>query len=416
MNELTTIPLTPEKVRSTEEKAPSPVINPPAKILPVAIPIAAVAPQKNGADPAENANFTARKSSLKKLLIGVAILAVFIAAGIYAWVKLHKTGPGDSFASGNGRIEATEINVAAKLGGRVDSIRFDEGDFVKAGEQVAQMQVTVLDAQRDQARAQHQQAITGVSAAEAQVAGRDSDKVAAQALVTQRESELSAAEQHLARSKKLSDQGISTVQELDDDRATERSAQAAVNAAKAQVNAAQAAIDAAAAQVLNARASVTAAAASIATIEADITDSQLVSPRAGRVQYRVAQPGEVLAAGGVVLNIVDLNDVYMTFFLPAAAAGKIALGSDVRLVLDAAPDYVIPAKVSFVASTAQFTPKTVETASERQKLMFRVRARIDADVLQKNIKLVKTGLPGVAWLKLDAKSEWPKELVVKVPQ
>jgi HlyD family secretion protein len=161
---------------------------------------------------------------------------------------------------------------------------------------------------------------------------------------------------------------------------------------------------------------VTAAAASIATIEADITDSQLVSPRAGRVQYRVAQPGEVLAAGGVVLNIVDLNDVYMTFFLPAAAAGKIALGSDVRLVLDAAPDYVIPAKVSFVASTAQFTPKTVETASERQKLMFRVRARIDADVLQKNIKLVKTGLPGVAWLKLDAKSEWPKELVVKVPQ
>jgi HlyD family secretion protein len=214
----------------------------------------------------------------------------------------------------------------------------------------------------------------------------------------------------------LSDQGISTVQELDDDRATERSAQAAVNAAKAQVNAAQAAIDAAAAQVLNARASVTAAAASIATIEADITDSQLVSPRAGRVQYRVAQPGEVLAAGGVVLNIVDLNDVYMTFFLPAAAAGKIALGSDVRLVLDAAPDYVIPAKVSFVASTAQFTPKTVETASERQKLMFRVRARIDADVLQKNIKLVKTGLPGVAWLKLDAKSEWPKELVVKVPQ
>jgi HlyD family secretion protein len=375
-----------------------------------------VIPHKNGAIPVNNIKPPAKPFPLKKLLIGVAILAVLIAAGIYAWVKLHKTGLGDGFASGNGRIEATEINVAAKLGGRVDSIRFDEGDFVKAGEVVAQMRVTVLDAQRDQARAQHQQAITGVSAAEAEVVGRGSDKLAALAQVAQRETELTNAQQHLARSKTLSDQGVSTAQQLDDDHATERSAQAAVNAAKAQVNAAQAAIDAAQAQVLNARASVTAAAASVATIEADITDSQLVSPRAGRVQYRVAQPGEVLAAGGVVLNIVDLNDVYMTFFLPDVAAGKIALGSEVRLVLDAAPNYVIPAKVSFVASTAQFTPKTVETASERQKLMFRVRARIDADVLQKNIKLVKTGLPGVAWLKLDAKAQWPDKLAVKVPQ
>jgi HlyD family secretion protein len=131
------------------------------------------------------------------------------------------------------------------------------------------------------------------------------------------------------------------------------------------------------------------------------------------VQFLVAQPGEVLGGGGRVLNLVDLSDVYMTFFLPETVAGRIALGSDVRIVLDAAPQFVIPAKVSFVASTAQFTPKTVETASERQKLMFRVRAQIDPGLLQRHLEQVKTGLPGVAWLKLDPKAQWPSHLTVK---
>ena len=134
------------------------------------------------------------------------------------------------------------------------------------------------------------------------------------------------------------------------------------------------------------------------------------------MQYRVAQPGEVLAGGGKVLNLVDLGDVYMTFFVPEAAAGKLALGSEVHLILDAAPQYVIPAKVSFVASTAQFTPKTVETASERQKLMFRVKAQIGRELLQKNLTQIKTGLPGIAWLKIDGNAQWPAELAVKVPQ
>jgi HlyD family secretion protein len=123
----------------------------------------------------------------------------------------------------------------------------------------------------------------------------------------------------------------------------------------------------------------------------------------------------VLGAGGKVLNLVDLSDVYMTFFLPEAQAGRLAIGQDARIILDAAPEYVIPAKISFVSSTAQFTPKTVETESERQKLMFRVRAKIDPDLLRKHLKVVKTGLPGVAWVKLDAKAEWPASLTTKLP-
>ena len=192
------------------------------------------------------------------------------------------------------------------------------------------------------------------------------------------------------------------------------SLQAALSAARAQAKAAQAGIAAARTQVTGAQANVKALEATLERIDVELADSELKAPRDGRVQFRVAQPGEIVGAGGRVLNLIDLSDVYMTFFLPETVAGRVALGSEVRIVLDAAPQYVIPAKVSFVASAAQFTPKTVETESERQKLMFRVRAQIDRDLLLKHLEQVKTGLPGVAWLKIDPNAQWPAHLAVKV--
>jgi HlyD family secretion protein len=133
------------------------------------------------------------------------------------------------------------------------------------------------------------------------------------------------------------------------------------------------------------------------------------------VQYRVAQPGEVVAAGGRVLNLVDLTDVYMTFYLPTATAGRVPQGADVHLVLDAYPKYVLPAKATFVADVAQFTPKTVETQEERLKLTFRIKAHIDHELLKKHITQVKTGLPGMAYVRLDPKAEWPPKLQLRVP-
>jgi HlyD family secretion protein len=353
---------------------------------------------------------------LKKRLIPLTVVVAVLAAGAYLWTQRNDKGPGNGFASGNGRIEATEIDVAAKLGGRVQDILVKEGDFVTAGQTLAHMQIDTLDASRDEAKARQQQAVAAIASAEAQVAVRESDRQATLALVAQRQSELDAAQRRLARSQTLAREGASSEQELDDDRARERSVQAALVAARAQVNAAQAAITAARTQVTGARAAVTAAEATVARIQADIDDSALTAPRSGRVQYRIAQPGEVIGGGGKVLNLVDLSDVYMTFFLPETVAGRVALGSEVRIVLDAAPQFVIPAKVSFVASTAQFTPKTVETASERQKLMFRVKAQIAPELLQKHLNQVKTGLPGVAWVKVDAQADWPAALAIKVAQ
>jgi HlyD family secretion protein len=123
----------------------------------------------------------------------------------------------------------------------------------------------------------------------------------------------------------------------------------------------------------------------------------------------------VLKEGGKVLNMIDLSDVYMTFFLPEAEAGQVHMGTEVRLVLDAIPQFVIPARVTFVADVAQFTPKTVETAVERQKLTFRIKAHIDKELLQKYLVHVKTGLPGVAYVRLDPNAEWPARLQERLP-
>ncbi len=345
----------------------------------------------------------------RRALIVVLGLAA-IAAAYYGWQEFGQNRLPEGFASGNGRIEAVEIDVSTKIPGRIKEIVVREGDFVTAGQVVARMDTEQLEAQRRQAEAQLNRAVIGVDTAKSLVTQREAERTAAAAVVAQREAELDAAERKLARSEQLAKTNVVSQQVLDDDRAAAQGAKAAVGAAQAQLAASEAAISSAKAQVIDAEAAVEAAKAAIETIVADIKDSTLVSPRDGRVQYRVAEPGEVLAAGGRVLNLVDLTDVYMAFFLPTEQAGRVAIGTDVRLVLDAYPQFVVPATATFVADVAQFTPKTVETQEEREKLMFRIKAHIPPELLRKYIKQVKTGLPGVAYVRLDPNAEWPENL------
>lgn len=356
------------------------------------------------------------KAQIRKLIIRLAWL---VGVGIIAtivWLKYSAQDKNAGLVSGNGRIEAVEIDIAAKTPGRVKEILVREGDFVTAGQVVAQMDTEVLQAQLHQAEAQLHQAESAVAIARSQVLLRVAERGASQAILAQREAEHGIANKRLARSSLLAKEGASSQQEADDDSAQVKGAAAAVSAVRAQIAAADAAIATSRAQASGEESAVEAAKASIERIRADINDSALRAPRNGRIQYRIAQAGEVVSGGGRVLNMVDLSDVYMTFFLPTTAVGKIALGSEVRLVLDAAPEHVIPANVTFVADVAQFTPKTVETAAEREKLMFRVRANVPPALLKKYIQQVKTGLPGVAYVRLDAKAPWPAHLQVNLLQ
>ena len=349
-------------------------------------------------------------------VVGTATVLVAVAAGYGFWQSNHLAPLSSGFASGNGRIEAVDIDIAAKTAGRVREILVDEGDMVQAGQTVARMDTDSLASELRQAEAQVKRSENARATAIAVVRQRESMRTSAEAVVAQRKSELALAETELKRSQDLVARGFITSQKLDSDRTRRESAQAGLSAAQSQVFEAESAIVAARSQVTETESAIEAARAAVQRLQVDMADAMLKAPRAGRVQHRVAQPGEVLGGGGKVLTLLDLGDVYMNFFLPESTAGKLAIGAEARLVLDAAPQYVFPATVSFVASEAQFTPKTVETSTERQKLVFRVKARVAPELLQRYVERVKTGMPGVAYVRLAANAEWPAHLQVKLPQ
>jgi HlyD family secretion protein len=327
------------------------------------------------------------RPNLKPLLaLGLAVL-LLVGGGYVAWRKLSTPSLPAGFAKANGRIEAERVDVATKLAGRLKQVLVKEGDSVTVGQTLALMDTAELEAQLNDARATARQA------------ERQLDQ--AIALLAQRKSELTLSEQEFDRAEKLAAKGYTSKQVVEQRTSVKLTAVAAVNSAQAQIDVAKASIESATARV--------------ARIQTYLDDSVLTAPRSGRVQYRLALPGEVLAAGGKVLTLLDVTDVYMTVFLPTSEAGRLPIGAEARIIFDAAPQYVVPASVSFVATEAQFTPKYVETQSEREKLMFRVKVQLPPDVLEKYVAWVKTGVPGVAFIRLSPKVQWPENLAVALP-
>lgn len=288
----------------------------------------------------------------------------------------------EGFASANGRLEATEVAVALKRAGRLSEVTAREGDLVQKGQIVARLDVRDLEAD--------------VRAARAELLERVQAKSAAEAKVAQQECAVNFAAAEFKRASRLSNQKLISEQEVDLARSRIDSEKAGLNAARASVRQADAAINAAQARV--------------EAIESDLDDAVLRAPTAGRVLYRLAEPGEVLPMGGKVLTLIDLSDIYMTVFLPTKHAGRVSIGSEARVILDARPEVVLPAEVSFVSPEAQFTPKEVETLSEREKLLFRVKARLDPKLLTQQFGTITAGVPGTVYVRVEADAAWPQEL------
>ena len=308
---------------------------------------------------------------------------VLLAGGGFAlWSSLRVATLPPGFASGNGRIEATEVDVATKQPGRVEGVLAREGDMVEAGQVLARIDAAVLRAQLHEVEAGKRRA--------------EEEHNVTIAIARQRETEYALGKKDFERSVQLAKNKVIEQQQLDTDGTKEQTAKAVWEAAQAQVASAEAAIELAAAK--------------IEEVKVDIAEAVLLSPCGGRVEYRLVEPGEVIPAGGKVVTLLDITDVYMTFFLPTDQAGKVALGADSRIVLDALPGLPIPAKVSFVSPNAQFTPKEVETRTEREKLMFRVKVKVDPELLKHYAERVKTGLPGKGYVQLETAAAWPEAL------
>ena len=279
----------------------------------------------------------------------------------------------------NGRLEADQIDIATKFAGRVAQLFVDEGHMVKAGQIVATMDTRDLAAALKKAQSLADQAQQVLSEAQANVA--------------QQQTQVTLAKQELDRTAALAPRGFATVELLDQRRQKVSAATAALNAANARVAVAEHALDA--------------AQHDIELYQVNIADNSLIAPRDGRIEYRVANIGEVLPAGGKVFTMLDTGYVYMDVYLPTLDAGRIKLGSEARIVLDAYPAHPIAAYVVFLAQHAQFTPKAVETKDERDKLMFRLRVRVDPDRLRERADAVRSGLPGMTYLRTDPNVPWP---------
>ena len=300
---------------------------------------------------------------------------------------LRGTSTPKGIAKTNGRIEATQIDVAAKYAGRLATVTVNEGDEVTAGQVIARISSPEYEAQLRGARAQ--------------VLKSKQALAEAVALIAQRKSDMVYAKTDMERGQPLVEKGYLSKQ-MFEQRVT-----------KAEVT--QAAFEAANAQRESAQFAIASAQAEVERIEAILVDLTLLSPRSGRVQYLIHRSGEVVDAGTRVLTILDLSDVYMTMYLPGAYAGQLAIGDEARMILDPFPQYVIPATISFVATDAQFTPKSVETAEEREKLIFRIKLQVDPKVLGKYHTQVKTGVRGIGFVRTDSAASWPDNLATKLP-
>jgi len=325
---------------------------------------------------------------INKKLTTIAVLAILAVVAAVVWQNLQEPPLPEGIASGNGRLEATEVDITTKYPGRLEALNAKEGDAVKAGQVLARMDVRELDAELRQAEAQVKQARKQRSAAEA--------------FITQRRSEVALAEKNLARSRELYENKNISIEQL-------QSSETVVQTARAALAASQA-------ELANTEAMIEAAMARVETVRTRMDDSVLKTPIDGRVLYRLAEPGEVLPSGGKVFTVLNLLDASMTIFLPTKQAGLLRIGEEARMVFDAIPEYVIPGTVTFVSPEAQFTPKEVETRTEREKLMFRVKVHVDPDLLAKHSDIVKSGVPGTTYIRLGSDVAWPEQLQVHLPQ
>ena len=337
------------------------------------------APPTNASTPVGRNPPPAKSSRRSKYLIMAGLL---LAGGAVAWWFLSRPGLPEGFASGNGRLEATEYYISSKYPGRIKEVFFNEGDTVEAGQVVARMDTSALDAQ--------------LRESEADIKTAQESKNVALAQVDVNQAKYNYAAKQYSRSRQLVGRGAVSGQEAEIDLASMLTSRAELESAKVQVTKAQSTIDASRAAADKYR--------------AEIRDATLVSPIRARIETRIAEPGEVLPAGGRVFSIDDLSDVYMYVYLPASVSGKIPMGSEGRIVLDAAPQYPIRTFVSFVSPTAQFTPKTVETAEERHNLTFRVKLQLDKNRLREWEPLVKVGLPGMGYVRWKTSEPWPPKL------
>ena len=316
----------------------------------------------------------------RPLIPTVCILAIVILS------SACKEADDDGSIRASGHIEATEIRLAAKVGGRLLEAPLEEGRTVAAGDLVARFETTDAEHRLAQARA-------NVEAADAQLrlllaGSRAEDLRRAEDQLAQARAELDAATRDLERLSGLAERGSATEKSRDDAATRAEVAERAVAAATAQLDKLVAGPRRQEIEV--ARAQRASAEAMVAAVNQQITDATVAAPTDGVITARVAEPGEVLPPGATLAVLTDIDRPSLTVWIDEPNLSQVTLGQTVEVRVDGR-DEAFEGTVSYISPVAEFTPKNVQTPDERAKLVFRVKVALD-----NGDRIFKPGMPADA--------------------
>jgi HlyD family secretion protein len=362
----------------------------------------------------------------------IAAVLLLLAAGAIVNALYHRTLPKNLIAQA-GRIDGDLIVLNAKYPGRLLQLDVDEGDRVEANETVALLDSSETGARIEAANAnieavqsrleadklaytiskaalpsQYRSAVENIEVAEAAVRAADEQIRRQSLVVAQKQKDLDRSESLLAQKlikphdvelQRLAFQ--SETQVLKTLQQQKKQAAQRVLIAKEHTKAAKAdvtKIEMAAAQVAADRAQVKAATAARDELQIVKTEFAIKAPLPGLVIDRIAQPGEMIGAGGAVVSMIDPHSLYLKLYIDTLQNGRVAIGDKALIYLDGDMGHPIPAKVVRISAQAEFTPKDVNVKSDRIQRMFAVRLRPLETVPQ-----LKLGLPAIGVISTDGK-------------
>jgi len=346
------------------------------------------------------------------VIAGVAIASLYATA---IWHQGRRFNPPLSFVSAHGRIEAAEREIATQRAGRIGAVLVNEGDRVHAGQIVVRMDTQNFAAERRRAEARLGQVREDRRQVRALLSRREAEIKQARTAIPQRESDLAAAKKTFERAESSYKKELIAKQQFDQALTHLTTAEAALAQERAKELMLEALLRQAKIQIGQRDAMIDAMLANIQELKNEIADSALKSPIDGLVLSRLVDPGEVLAAGVKVLTFVELSEIYMTVFLSRSDAERVRVGAEARIILDAAPQDVLPAMVSSVTLGLADEPGEAENKGRQPEPPIGVRLKIVPEALEKQFVKINPGLTGLAHFRLDPNAPWPEHLSLKLP-
>ena len=320
----------------------------------------------------------------KKAMAGIVILAVIILAG---YLFMHRKPADSDSLKVSGTIEVTSVALSFKIGGRITERLVDEGQIVSAGQLIARLEDDELKHERDGRAAE--ETASRAQVADLEAGSRREEIAQGEAALARIKADAKRLSQDALRAEALFEREIIPRNELDAARAARDSSTAAVHEAEQRLKLLRSGPRPDA--VRQARARVEGASAGRALAETRLTQSILNSPLSGLVLAKHAEPGEMLAPGAPVVTIGKLDQVWLRAYIPESELGRVKVGQAARVSVDSWPGRSFDGKISFISPEAEFTPKNVQTAKERVKLVYRIKITLDNPKME-----LKPGMPADA--------------------